>query len=51
MSEPVPLEGDSGGKRDYAGRDPPWGVSSLGHILGTPVLGFYPGEMRPLSWS
>ena len=36
---PVPKGEDSEEKRDFTGRDPPWGVSSWSYILGTPVLG------------
>ena len=37
-SRPVPLRWNSEEEGDYTGRDPPWGVSGLSHILGSPVL-------------
>ena len=31
-------------------RDPPWGVKSSSHILGTTAMGFNTGKRSPLSW-
>lgn len=44
-SGPVPQGGDKQ-KEGY----PPWGVSSLNHILGSPVLGSNTRKMSLLSW-
>ena len=46
----VLLGGGSEEKGGYVGRDPPWGVSSLSHLLGAPALGSYTGKMSPLRW-
>ena len=47
---PVPQRGDSEEKGEYMGRDQPWGVSSLNHILRAPVLGLDTGETSPFGW-
>ena len=44
----VPLGGNLQEEGDYTGRDSPWGVSSLSHILGTPALGSDTGKMSTL---
>ena len=38
------------GKGEYTGGHPPWGVNGWNHRLGTPVLGSYLEEKRPLGW-
>lgn len=48
---PVPWEGNSEEKGSYMGRNPPWVVSGLSHILGTPTLGSYKGKTSPLGWT
>ena len=45
---PVTLGRDSKEKRDHKGRHPPWGVSNLHHILGSPGLGSDKGQNCPL---
>ena len=47
---PVSLGGHSEEKGDYMGGEPPWGMSGLSHILGTPVLGSSRGKTSPLGW-
>ena len=45
---PVSLGGDLEVKGDYMDRQPPWGMSSLSYILGTPVLS-NTGKTTPLA--
>lgn len=46
----MPLGGDSEEKGYYTSGDPSWGVSGLSHIVGSPALGPYTGNMRHLGW-
>lgn len=49
-SGPVPLGGDTE-EKDYMGEDPPWGISTTSHLLGSPVLGSNTGrQLRQLPW-
>ena len=46
----VPQGGESEEKGDYMDGNPPWGVSSLSHILGAPDLASNKRKTSPLGW-
>ena len=47
---PVPLGGDTEEGENSKDREPPWGVSSSSHILGTTALESDTRNTSPLSW-